>query len=124
MIATDRYTFYAPGYADFAAAYVFGKSLRKIPTPLDIPAIWMAVGHGGMYDFQRNGQIFIREYTYVSNYAVGIVLNGAGYYLAKIKAVASELHVDFIVIMEIKNRLVLELMSGVPLKGGVRDDLW
>ncbi|TWB39022.1 RHS repeat-associated core domain-containing protein [Nitrospirillum pindoramense] len=88
VTAPDGTTFNAPGYADFAAAYAFGKSLNGTPFPLDTFGIQMAVGHGGMYDFQRNGQSFIRAYTYASNYAVGIVMNGAGYSLSQTMDIA------------------------------------
>lgn len=77
----DGTSFHAPPYADFAAVYRYGRSLRSIPFGLDAFGLQTAVGHGGMYDFQRDGQTFIAPYTYASNYAVGIVLNGAGYSL-------------------------------------------
>ncbi len=79
VTAPDGTVFNAPGYADFAGAYAYGRSLRSIPFGLDAFGLQVAVGHGGMYDFQRAGQTFIRPYIYASNYAVGIVLNGAGY---------------------------------------------
>jgi RHS repeat-associated protein len=79
VTAPDGTVFNAPGYADFAGAYAYGQSLRSIPFGLDAFGLQVAVGHGGMYDFQRDGQTFIRPYVYASNYAVGIVLNGAGY---------------------------------------------
>jgi hypothetical protein len=82
VTAPDGTTFNAPSYADFAAAYKYGQSISSIPFGLDTFGIQVAVGHGGMYDFQRSGgQSFTGAYTYASNYAVGVVLAGAGYSL-------------------------------------------
>lgn len=41
-------------------------------------ALDMDFGHWGTYDYQRVGNTFIGAYTYASNYAVGIGLNGVG----------------------------------------------
>ena len=66
-------TFQAPNYANFQAAYASGAKDGPNPFALDSD-----FGHGGTYDYQRVGNTFISAYTYASNYAVGIGINGAG----------------------------------------------
>jgi RHS repeat-associated protein len=78
----DGRSFNAPPYADFAAAYAYGRSIgANNPFGMNSFAVQVALGHGGMYDFQRDGQVFTPAYTFASNYAVGVVMNGAGYSL-------------------------------------------
>ena len=73
VTAPNGTQFPAPGYANFQAAYQSGANDGLNPVALDTD-----FGHWGTYDFQRNGNTFIGAYTYASNYAVGIGLNGAG----------------------------------------------
>ncbi len=56
----------------------------EIPTPLDAMGIKVGVGYGGIFDFQRSGNSFYGNYTYASNYAVGILMNGAHYSLESV----------------------------------------
>jgi len=51
--------------------------------------IQIGIGHGGIFDYQRSGNTFYGSYTYASNYAVGIVMNGAGYSLNSTVFIAS-----------------------------------
>ena len=89
VVSPDGTSFNAPSYADFAAVYKYGQSLSSIPFGFDTFGIQVAVGHGGMYDFQRSGgQSFTGAYTYASNYAVGVVLAGAGYSLSQALKIA------------------------------------
>jgi RHS repeat-associated protein len=74
--AGDGALFYAPPQANWDAVnesgYING------PDPVGINA---AVGHYGMYDFQRSGGDFYTQYTPASNYAVGAFMEGAGFSL-------------------------------------------
>lgn len=38
-----------------------------------------AIGQGGTFDYQRHDGTFYIAYTHASNYAVGVVMYGAGY---------------------------------------------
>ncbi len=89
VTAPDGTQFSAPPYADFKGAYAYGQSLAPIPTPLDAMGIKVGVGYGGIFDFQRSGNSFYGNYTYASNYAVGILMNGAHYSLGATKSIAA-----------------------------------
>lgn len=80
VTAPDGTQFNAPGYADFAGVYAYGQQLSNIGFPLDGVGIYMGSGTSGMFDFQRpGGNTFYSTYTYASNYAIGVMLKGAGY---------------------------------------------
>ena len=73
VVAPNGHVFDAPNYANFKAAYQSGVGDGLNPFALNAD-----FGHWGTYDYQRVGSTFISAYTYASNYAVGIGLNGAG----------------------------------------------
>jgi len=73
VTAPNGNQFQAPGYANFQNAYQSGAQDGWNPFALDSD-----FGHWGTYDYQRVGSTVISEYTYASNYAVGVGLNGAG----------------------------------------------
>lgn len=77
--APDGQTFYAPADADFGAVYEYGKSLSKLWGSDRVNGIGTAVGQGGLFDFQRSGDVFYTKYTDASNYGVGVLMNGAGF---------------------------------------------
>jgi hypothetical protein len=77
--APDGQTFYAPANADFGAVYDYGKSLSNLWGSDRLNGIGTAVGQGGLFDFQRSGDIFYAKYTDASNYGVGVLMNGAGF---------------------------------------------
>ena len=72
--AGDGSRFYAPPNADFPAMYADAQAHWINPV-----AAFLAVGHFGRYDFQRQGDVFHSAYTDASNYAVGGYMAGAGY---------------------------------------------
>jgi RHS repeat-associated protein len=81
--------FLAPPTADFEAIYKYGQSLRG-KSILELRAgIRNAIGQGGLFDFQRNGNTFIPAYTTASNYAVGVLMNGIGYSWAQTLVIGS-----------------------------------
>jgi hypothetical protein len=57
----------------------YGKQVGSMTLTQQKNAIGAAVGQGGLYDYQRNGDIFYPAYTNASNYAVGVLMQGAGY---------------------------------------------
>jgi hypothetical protein len=65
--------FYAPASADFGAVYDYGKSLSNLWGSDRLNGIGTAVGQGGLFDFQRSGDIFYTKYTDASNYGVGVL---------------------------------------------------
>ena len=65
----------APPNANFQEVYAAGTRATNV---LEINA---AVGHYGLFDFQRDGQTNTNypAYKHASNYAVGVFMAGAGY---------------------------------------------
>jgi hypothetical protein len=87
-IAPDGTTFLAPPTADFLTVYAYGKMIASKKFGDQKAAIGVALAQGGLFDFQRSGGVFYPSYTDASNYAVGVLMNGAGYSWAETEAVA------------------------------------
>jgi hypothetical protein len=85
----DGVTFLAPPTANFPAIYAYGKLISTQPLSHQKAAIGAAVSHYGFYDFQRQAGTFYSAYTDASNYAVGVVMSGAGYSWAETEAIAA-----------------------------------
>ena len=77
--APDGTKFYAPPSANFSAAQAYGSKIANMPFTERVAAIRAAIGRGGIFDFQRSGDTFYPAYTDASNYAVGVLMQGAGY---------------------------------------------
>jgi hypothetical protein len=77
--AGDGTPFYAPPTADFHEMYEYGQGLREKSFADQKAAIGKAIGQYGIFDFQRSNGNFIDAYKHVSNYGVGVVMNGAGF---------------------------------------------
>jgi hypothetical protein len=89
VTAPDGTVFNAPPNADFAAVYTYGRSLASIPSPLNTGGLQYASGFGGLFDFQRGNNQFNGNYAYASNYAIGILANGANVSLPYVQFVAA-----------------------------------
>ncbi|HKU17907.1 MAG TPA: RHS repeat-associated core domain-containing protein, partial [Candidatus Saccharimonadales bacterium] len=74
FIAPDGQQFYAPSSADFCAEQAAGRN--NGPNPW---AMRDAVGQGGRFDYQRNGNNFYPVYTNAANFGVGVYMYGAGF---------------------------------------------
>jgi hypothetical protein len=85
----DGTQFYAPPDANFFQVYASGLSIRGVPTGFDAAAVTIAVGHGGLFDYQRLNGTFYSQYTNASNYGVGVFMNGAGYTEDETKLIGS-----------------------------------
>ena len=88
VTAPDGTVFNAPPNADFAAVYTYGTSLASIPSPLNTGGLQYASGFGGLFDFQRGNNQFNGNYAYASNYAIGILANGANVSLGYVQFAA------------------------------------
>src|ERR1700728_686839 len=84
----DGAIFFAPPTADFRTIYAYGKIIATKGVENQKTAIGVAVAQGGLFDFQRSGDVFYPSYTDASNYAVGVLMNGAGYSWAETEAIA------------------------------------
>lgn len=78
-ITADGAKFLAPPDADFAAMKAYGQSIKDLGTIARLWAVGAAVGQGGRFDVQRKGTIFYSQYTDAANFAVGVVMQSAGY---------------------------------------------
>lgn len=76
---SDGASFDAPPQADFRKILHYGQTLRGKPLVDQIKPIGEAVGQRGKFDFQRQGDRFVRDYTNASNYGVGVLMYGAGH---------------------------------------------
>lgn len=88
VTAPNGTVFYAPPNADFAAVYTYGRTLASIPSPLNTDGLQFASGFGGLFDFQRGNNRFNSNYAYASNYAIGILANGANVSLPYVQFIA------------------------------------
>lgn len=68
--------------------YAAGAIVGMYPLPLQPPLINDLIGHGGLFDFQRSDGVFIGAYTNASNFAVGVVMDAAGYSYPSTLAIA------------------------------------
>jgi hypothetical protein len=77
--APNGHSFPAPPTADFVSVYNYGRTLSNTTFPLDGAYLDLASGQGGIFDFQRGNNEFNSNYIYAANYAIGILMNGAGH---------------------------------------------
>lgn len=85
----DDFPFYAPAGTDFNEVYQAGQKIRGKSLSDQLDAIGRDLGHGGTYDFQRQGGTFNKNYQNASNFAVGAYMNGAGYSWPETEAISS-----------------------------------
>jgi hypothetical protein len=78
-MAPDGTIFLAPPTANFRSVYAYGRSIAIKSIFEQKTLIGLAVGQGGVFDFQRKDGVFYPDYTDASNFAVGVLMNGAGY---------------------------------------------
>lgn len=78
--------FWVPKDSNFNDVYQAGQSIQNKPLSDQLTAIGNNIGHGGTFDFQRQGGAFNGNYTDASNFAVGVYMNGAGYSWPETKA--------------------------------------
>ena len=76
---SDGTKFLAPPTANFQKVYEYGLNIR-VKLPLEkIESIRKAIGQEGYFDFQRSNHTYIDDYVHASNFAVGVLMNGAGF---------------------------------------------
>ncbi|MGH7065735.1 MAG: hypothetical protein ACREET_16805 [Stellaceae bacterium] len=80
----------APPRADFHEVYAAGKGIASLPILEQYSRARAAIAQEGAYDFQRDvpQQEFHDPYIHAANYAAGVYMAGAGYFLTAMLALA------------------------------------